>query len=202
KAQDQNASATKEQILLATDQAFFGVLQARAVLQVAQQTVNSRQLLSDQVSALAKSKLKSDLDVSFANVNLAQAKLLLLDAQNNEQAALASLSAILGFPTLQAFELVNDDSPAATPPADVSRLIAEALTERPEILAATFEYESAQKLHVANRDSMFPSIAALGAIGQTPVRNENLSSWYGAVGVNVQIPVFNGFLYSPKSRET
>lgn len=202
KAQDQNALATKEQILLATDQAFYGVLQARAVLQVAKQTVDSRQLLSDQVTALAKSKLKSDLDVSFANVNLAQAKLLLLDAQNNEQAALASLSAILGYATLQTFELVEDDQQLASPPADVSQLISEALTVRPEILAATFEYESAQKLHIANRDLMFPSINALGAVGQAPVRNDNLSSWYGAVGVNVQIPVFNGFLYPAKSKET
>jgi len=202
KAQGQNALATKEQILLATDQSFYGVLQAQAVLQVAQETVNSRQLLTDRVTALAKSKLKSDLDASFANVNLAQAKLLLLDAQNSEQGALASLSAILGFPTLQSFELVNENNPLASPPSDVSKLIGEALTERPEILSATFEYESAQKLHIANRDSMYPSIAALGAVGQAPIRNDNLSSWYGAVGVNVQIPVFNGFLYPAKSRET
>src|SRR5208283_2547719 len=48
-----------------------------------QQTVKDRQTVSDQVGALFKSKLKSELDLSFANVNLAQAKLLLLDAQNN-----------------------------------------------------------------------------------------------------------------------
>jgi outer membrane protein len=202
KAEDQSALATKEQILLATDQAFYGVLQARAVLRVAQQTVDSRQLLSDQVSALTKSKLKSDLDLSFANVNLSQAKLLLLDAQNNEQAALGSFSAILGYPTLQVFDLVEDTKPVVSPPADVSQLIGEALTQRPEILAATFQYESAQKLHVASRDLMFPTINALGAVGQAPIRNDNLSSWYGAVGVNVQIPVFNGFLYPARSRET
>ncbi len=28
-----------------------------------------------------------------------------------------------------------------------------------------------------------------------------LSNWYGAVGVNVGIPLFNGFLYSARSRE-
>ena len=79
-AENQNALATKEQVLLAVDQAFYDVLQARAFLKVAQETVNARQSLSDQVTALANSKLKSELDASFANVNLAQAKLLLLDA--------------------------------------------------------------------------------------------------------------------------
>ena len=43
--------------------------------------MDARQLVVDQVTALAKSKLKSELDVSFANVNLADAKLLLLQAR-------------------------------------------------------------------------------------------------------------------------
>src|SRR5208283_806882 len=41
----------------------------------------------------------------------------------------------------------------------------------------------------------------LGAVGDTPVRNPIISSWYGAVGGNVEIPVFNGFLYTARSRE-
>ena len=68
---------------------------------MAQQTVKERQTVADQVDALFKSKLKSELDASFANVNLAQAKLLLLDAQNNQDAALATLSMELGYPNLQ-----------------------------------------------------------------------------------------------------
>ncbi len=58
------------------DQAFYDALQAHAVLAVAQQTVSARQTVADQVEALFKSKLRSQLDFSFANVNLAQAKLL------------------------------------------------------------------------------------------------------------------------------
>ena len=81
------------------------------MLNVAQQTVKARQTVTNQVEALFRNKLKSELDFSFANVNLAQAKLLLLDAENNENAALASLSAVLGFPSLQNFQLVEDTSP-------------------------------------------------------------------------------------------
>jgi hypothetical protein len=46
------------------------------------------------------------------NVNLAQAKLLLLDAQNNDNAAPASLSEVLGFSSTQNFQLVEDTSPS------------------------------------------------------------------------------------------
>ena len=145
KADEQNAAATKDDILLAVDQAFYNTLQTHAVLRVAEQTVASRQLLSDQVSALTKSKLRSDLDLSFANVNLAQAKLLYLDALNNDKAAMASLSAILGYSTLENFELVNETEPLAPPPADVDPLIADAFSKRPEILALEFESESGEK---------------------------------------------------------
>jgi outer membrane protein len=201
RADEQNAVATKQDILLAVDQAFYNALQTHAVLQVAEQTVASRQLLSDQVSALTKSKLKSELDLSFANVNLAQAKLLYLDALNNEKASMAALSAILGYSTLEAFELVNDTEPLAPPPADVDPLIAEAFAKRPEILALEFQSESAEKLHKAEHDQLYPTISALVAFGDSPVRNDIIYGPYAAAGVNVEIPVFNGFLYSAKSHE-
>ena len=201
KAENQNAMATQEQILLAVDQAFYSALQAQAVLTVAQQTVSARQAVSDQVEALFNSKLRSQLDFSFAAVNLAQAKLLLLDAQNNQDAALAILSAVLGYPRLQNFQLVEDTTPVASPPGNVDDLISSAFAMRPEILALDFQYRSAEKFQSAEHDLFYPTIEAVGVVGDTPVRNPILSNWYGAVGVNVGIPLFNGFLYNARARE-
>src|ERR1700722_1089637 len=149
KAETQNSLATKEQVLLAVDQAFYNSLQAQAVLTVAQETVKERQTVASQVDALFQSKLKSGLDLSFANVNLAQAKLLLLDAQNNQNAPLAALSAVLGFSSLQDFQLAEDSTPTDQPPANVDDLIATALAVRPEILALEFQSASANKFQTA-----------------------------------------------------
>jgi len=200
-AENQNAMATQQQILLAVDQAFYGALQAQALLTVAQQTVSARQTVTDQVQALFDNKLKSQLDLSFANVNLAQAKLLLLDAQNNQQSALATLSSVLGYDNLQNFALVEDGEIAMAPPANIDDLIAQAFNLRPEIRALDFQFKSAEKFHNAERDQLLPSIRALGAIGDTPVRDPVLSNWYATAGVNMDIPVFNGFLYPAQSRE-
>jgi outer membrane protein len=158
-------------------------------------------LLSDQVSALTRSKLKSDLDLSFANVNLAQAKLLYLDALNNDKSAMAGLSAILGYSSLEQFDLISDADPLSPPPADIDQLIAEAFAKRPEVLALGFASESAEKLRQADRDQNLPTISALGAYGDSPVRDDRVYGPYAAVGVNVQIPIFNGFLFSAKTRE-
>lgn len=201
KASDQNAIATQQQIRLAADQAFYNALQAHSVTTVAQETVGARQTVADQIQALYKSKLKSELDLSFANVNLAQAKLLLLDAQNNENAAMAALSAVLGYPNLQNYQLVEDTSPLTPPSANVDDLITQAFAQRPELLALDYQYRSARKFQTAQRDLLFPTIRAAGAVGDTPVRDPVLSNWYGAVGVNIEIPIFNGFLYTAKARE-
>lgn len=201
KAENENAIATREQIILATDQAFYGALQAQSVTRVAEQTVAARQTVADQVEALFKSKLKSQLDLSFAQVNLSQAKLLLLDAQNSENASMAALSAVLGYPTLENIQLIEDTTPLTAPSANVDEMISDAFARRPELLGLNYQYESARKFQTAERDLLFPTIRAAGAVGATPVRNPVLSNWYGAVGVNIGIPVFNGFLYTARARE-
>jgi outer membrane protein len=208
KAENENAVATQEQIRLAVDQVFYNALQAHSVTRVAEQTVTSRQAVADQIQALFNSKLKSQLDLSFANVNLAQAKLLLLDAHNTENAAYASLSALLGFSNLQNFRLVEDTTSLVSPPANIDDLISEAFSKRPELLALNYQYESARKFQTAERDLMFPTVRAAGAIGDVPVGNAALapdktalSNWYGAVGANIEIPIFNGFLYSARAHE-
>jgi outer membrane protein len=202
KAEDENAVATQLQIKLAVDQAFYNALQTRAVLQVAQQTVAERQTVANLVQALFRSKLKSSLDVSFAQVNLAQAKLLLLDAQNNDLAAMANLSAVLGYPTLHNYDLVEETTPLLPPPADINQLTADALAKRPELAALNYSYRAAQKYHLAERDQLLPAIRGLGVLGSTPLAGSPvLAPWYGAVGLNVEIPIFNGFLYNAQSRE-
>ncbi len=206
KAADMNATATADQVKLAVDQAFYNALQANAELTVAQQTVKARQDVSEQVTALFNNKLKSQLDVSFADANLAQAKLLLLDAQNSYQAALSTLSAVLGFPTQPQYELVDSERQLTPPPDAVAPLVDQAFSNRPEIAAQNYEFQASQHFQKAERDLLLPSIQALGVVGRTPASGSvngvsPFSSWYGAIGVNVNIPIFNGFLYPARSRE-
>jgi outer membrane protein len=208
KAENQNAAATQQQILLAVNKAFFNALQAQAVLRVAQETVKERQTVADQIGLLYKSKLKSELDFSFASVNLAQAQLLLLDAQNNQDATQATLSMVLGYSSQQNFQLVEETSPIAAPPPSVDALIAEAFSLRPEILSLQFQSQSAKKFQTAERELLFPTIQAIGTVGFTPVGNvavapsaSAFNNTYGAVGANMAIPLFNGFQYFARAKE-
>jgi len=200
KAEEENSAATTAQIVLAVDQAFYNALETRALLQVAQQTIDARQLMVNQINALTQAKLKSDLDLSFANVDLSRAKLLQLEARNNYQTSLAVLSAILGYPDQQQFDLVESTGAPEQPDADVNPLIMEALRQRPEVLALQDQVTSAEKFGHAEHDLWRPTVSALGTVGVAPVRNDALPNWYGAVGVNINIPVFNGFLYNARAK--
>lgn len=206
KAADMNAVATAYQIKLAVDEAFYNALQTFAEEKVAEQTVSARQLVSDQITTLFQNKLRSQLDVSFADANLAQAKLLLLDAQNNYQAALSTLSQVLGYSGQQQFELLDTESELKPPPDAVSQLEDEAFSNRPEIASQNYEYQADQHFQKAERDLLFPTVSALGVVGQTPegsVLNgvQQFPTWYGAAGVNLNVPIFNGFQYISRSRE-
>ncbi len=65
KARQADAEATAEEIILAADQAFFQTLEAQSTLEVTTRTVETRQALVDQVEALSRSKLKSELDLEL-----------------------------------------------------------------------------------------------------------------------------------------
>lgn len=211
KAQNANALATTEDLVLATDQAFYSALQAQALLKVAQQTVTTRQQVESQVDELAKNKLRSSLDLSFAQVNLSQAKLLELDAQNNVESTVAALTAVLGFDKQVRYELVDENTQLPAPPPDVDVLTDLALKQRPDLQALTYNQMAAEKFRRAQRDLLLPSINALGVVGATPVRpdcvdggcspNYFTSSWFGAIGVNMNVPIFNGFLFSAQASE-
>ena len=210
KAQNANALATTEDIVLATDQAFYNVLQAQELLKVAQQTVSTRQSVQHQVEELTKSKLKSELDLAFADVNLSQARLLQLDAQNNVDSAVAALTSVLGFDKQVSYELTDENTQLAAPPQDVDGLINTALQQRPDLQALTYNQQAAEKFRRAQRDQLLPTISTLGIAGATPVRpdcfggcfpNYFVSSWYGAIGVNLSVPIFNGFLFTAQASE-
>jgi outer membrane protein len=203
KAQVDAQRATTADVVLAVDQAFYNALASQAVLKVAEQTVAARQATDDEISALAASKLKSSLDLSFANVELSQAKLLLLDAQKAEQNSRSNLNALLGSERDDRYVLVDQTPNNAQPaPAEIEPLVQVAFSSRPDLAALNESYNSADRFRAAEHALSRPAVSALGTAGATPIRADQItSSWYGAVGANFNIPLFNGFLYSARGRE-
>jgi len=111
------------------------------------------------------------------------------------------LSEILGSSSQQQFDLVDPETQLNPPSDAVAQLVDLAFSNRPEIAAQDYEYQAAQHFQKAERDLLLPDIRVLGTVGSVPTGAPQLESWYGAVGVNINIPIFNGFLYPARSRE-
>jgi outer membrane protein len=199
-SQQQDVADRQAIVLLQVDRAYFDALRGQAVARVAEQTVAARQLVVDQVSALASSGLKSALDLSFARVNLSEAQLLLVQARNDLLASYAVLSAAIGQPRATGYELVDEPNLGA-PPTDADALIANALRDRPDVARERLTQQSQARFADAERALWFPSVSLIGAAGLTPYRQAGLNGQYSAVGVNITIPLTNGNLYSARRAE-
>jgi outer membrane protein len=199
-ARAQDVDGERTLVLLDVDRAYFGALRAQAVERVSQATVDARQLVLDQVTALAQSNLRSGLDVSFASVNLSSARLQLVQAQNHTQRAFATLAVALGEQPAAPYAVSDRPLPPA-PPADSAALIADALRQRPDVLAARLGAESAVAFANAEADLYRPSVAAVGAAGVTPYHQAGLEDRYAAAAINVNVPVFNGGLFGARHAE-
>ncbi|HEY3739055.1 MAG TPA: TolC family protein, partial [Bryobacteraceae bacterium] len=199
----QRNALTRAKVLLFVDQCYFQAQQAQALLRVADETVMARQLLADQVGALAKAQLKSELDVSFARVSLDEAKLLKLEAQNRVGSAFADLSNALGYRGPHRFALVPMPQFAA-PKGNLAEFIDQALNLRPEVRSLRHEREAAGQTVAAERAAHFPKITLIGAAGRTPIGEASSTPVlgdYAAAGINVELPLFTGFLLTARTQE-
>lgn len=199
-AEANDALATREQILLAVDAAYFSVLRAQTVTRVAQQTEATRQSFLDQVSALAEKKLRSELDVSFARVNFEDARLLLSKSQNDLKASETQLSTLLGEQEPKIYRLPDLPMPPGLS-TNVSGYVQEALRDRPDLLAVRQQQEAAGRFAKAEKALRYPTISAMGAIGFLPIHDPELPDHYAAAGVVLNVPLFTGGLYTARQHQ-
>jgi outer membrane protein len=204
-AAEQNYQATRYDVLLRVNQAYFGALRSQAVVKVALETVSARQQLADQVGQLAQNKLRSQLDVSFADVTVSQAKLLLLRSQNLVQAAFAELTRALGAQQTVTYQLAEEPMPPSPQP-DVEVLVQQALQNRPELAGIRLTRDAARQFEDAERDLKRPTASFVGVAGYMPYidqinRPRITPNEYAGAAVNLEIPIFNGHLFTARREE-
>lgn len=199
-AEESRVNVTRADILLQVQRAYFAALRGRMLVRISQSTVEARQVLVEQVTALVNAKLKSGLDQRFASTSLAEAKLLLSTAENEYRAAQVALSEAMGYSDGRTFELTDV---AMTPmeAADRAAMTAAALRERPELEAGRRETEALRRFEAAEKALRYPTISAVATAGVIPAHVDALSSRYLAGGVNVTLPFLNGGLFKARERE-
>jgi outer membrane protein len=203
KAQNARAQASTLDIVLITDQAFYSALEAQALVKVARQTVDTRKMTDQQITELTNNKLRSTIDLAFADEDLARAQLLLLDAQTQYSSAINALTSVLGFDRSMDYNLVESGAAVTSPPPDQDQLVQMALQQRPDLMALDYDQQAAKKYARAQWEQLMPTLDTMAVVGGTPVRDDTYftSSWFGAVGVDLEVPIFSGFRYTAQAHE-
>jgi len=198
-AASQNTLATRYDVIIAVDRAYFEVLQGEAFVHVAQDTVRARETLANQVNQLFKAQLKSEVDLSFAQVNVSEAQLLLIRAQDSVKEAYADLARALGEDQPAAAYQLTQPPASPPPPADAQPLIAQAFQNRPELASLRLQYEAAQKFEAAERDLSRPNVTGEAVGGALPYINvAGIPDEYEGIGINLEVPIFNGHLFAAR----
>jgi outer membrane protein len=204
-ASQQDYQAARYDVVLGVNEAYYETLRAQALVKVAQKTVEARQSLSTQVGELAKNNLRSLLDVKFAEVTVAKAQLLIIQTQNAVTSAFAQLARALGTQQTAVYQLVDEPMPQS-PPADVEPLVVQALQSRPELASYRLTRDAAYRFVRAEHDLKLPTAAFAGVAGYLPYVDQItlprvIPGEYAGAAVNVQIPIFNGKLFSAREQE-
>ena len=198
-----STTATRYDIALGVNRAYYAVLRAQALVKVAEETVKTRQTLVDQITALTNAQLKSLVDLSFVKVNLSEAQLLLIRAQDNLKQSFADLARAVGQDTSPAeYTLVENPSKPALPP-ESGPLVGEAIQNRPELADLRLRYEASQKFETAEHDLKKPNVTLVAVGGALPYIDQNprvAPEGYEGIAVNVEIPIFNGHLFSAREQ--
>lgn len=198
----QAVAVGRAEILLRVHRAYFGALRAQAILRVAQQTVKARDLVTNQTSVLAQNKLKSDLDVTFARVNLEEAKLLESNAVNAVRSAMVDLSNSMGVDPGATPDYVLSEDGLPSPLPDVwAEAAAQALANRPELKQAQLDREAAAAFVRAESVLQRPTVSAVVTAGVAPLHHSRLQNHYAAGGINVDFPVLTGGMFKARRSE-
>ncbi len=82
----------------------------------------------------------------------------------------------------------------------INDLLQQAFRERPELKDLRLEQSSAERVVKAEHALYYPNVGVIGTAGFAPAGTVAVPGRYGAIGLNVTIPIFNGGLF--KARQT
>jgi outer membrane protein len=199
-AAGQNEESIRQSVLMQVQEAYFAVQAAESVLKTAQAVLDFRRVTLRQLTALAQSQLRSTLDVQFAQVMVSEAELAVVHAESNVQKAQAQLAESMGEEGNTNYTLTDESLPPS-PDADPAGYIDEAIDNRPDLKALRLQSESATHEARAERDLNYPTVSALASGGEVPIHDSTIHHDYGAVGFDINVPIFNGGLYTARAAE-
>jgi outer membrane protein len=211
-----NYSATVNSVVLGVKQAYYGYLQAKAVVKVNEDTVDERQLVVNQTQGFFDVGTRAKIDVVRAQANLYSAQADLITAQNAMQVAWVVLKNAIGVRDLPQQPLVEDIStPTIAPPYQLDQAREIAYASRPELKSFEAQKRAQDQVIATARRGHLPDIIFDSNYRRANVGN-NTATFLGhtfrldafplkpgwQVQLSLNIPIFDGFRTTNRVQES
>lgn len=213
-ANEANEAASEKEILtnkafviLTVQKAYLDCLLQQNLVDIAGETIKTRRAVRDLVQALYKNQLKSKVDLDLILVEVSNAELVLIRAQNDLKQAFATLNNAMGIQGVNHYELQKIPI-AITPTMAPELLVAVGLKDRPELLGNRDRLVASEELLKAVKALNFGSLSAVGSIGITKygdvhdagIPSDGVAPFWGG-GATMKFPIFTGFRIQNQIKE-
>jgi outer membrane protein len=190
---------TVSQVVYGVKQAYYNFLQAEKNRDVAVETVKLTQDQLDQAKGFFDAGVKSKYDVTTAEVNMSNAQLARIRAENTVQISRVTLKNAIGAPDLPDFS-IEDTLAFQKSPVSFEEAIQRAYTNRPDLQSVLAKKEASQESVALARTGYYPTLTGNASYGRTDNQFVPEKSGWSA-GVTLNIPLFNGFLTNYQVKE-
>jgi len=185
----QDLNNVETEIVFGVKQTYYTLVQAEKNLEVAVETVNQFQHHLDQAKGFFEVGTKPKFDVTKAEVDLSNAILNRIRAENALRIARVNLNNAMGIPDAPEFA-IDDTLLQQQYSADLRSALEKAYAGRPDLQSAMKQVEAAdQSINLAHK-GYYPYLTGNAGYG---FRGEDFPLSEGwSVGAMVNVPVFNG----------
>ncbi len=201
-----------QDILLAVETAYYGLVSAKAGIEAAEANVKDARTALETAQARKAAGVGTDLEVLQAQASFDQSRYGLVNAKGQFKIARGALAQAMGIPadiTVQVVAPTNTVPTAVTPP-DMRQLIDEALDRRPDIAALRATLAAKKAAIRVTGSALWPSLYVNGNVSRdyydtyTGALNRNANTtaagqyfqdndWSYGAGATLQWTLFDGF---------
>lgn len=182
---------TVEQVLFNVKQAYYGVLEAKRNRDVATDTVNQFQLHLDQAKGFYEVGTHPKYDVTKAEVDLSNAKLNLIKAENTVKVSKVTLNNAMGVPDAPNYT-TEDNLAFQKYEITFAQAIETAYKNRPDLQSAIAKRMSSERAVDFAKTGYYPVLSGNAAYNRAGSSFPLEEGWNA--GVAITLPIFSGFL--------
>lgn len=191
-------TGTVNDVVCEVKKAYYNLQYAIEAKKVAEDMVAKYAAFYDQAKAFYKVGTKPKVDVTIAEVNLSNAKLNLIQAENAVDIAMAKLNNTMGLPYSNKYK-INESLRYDSCDITLDKAVKTAQESRPEFQLAEVKVEEARQNVKLVKKSYFPQITIEG---QYQIGGMHPTSNYGYnYGGYINFPTINGMLIKNEIRE-